>query len=217
MTKLPQTEEDSQQFFRDLLILASIPCDVIADFATRLEAQRAFFPFKEVLLEHIPKEAADSVGRIVINLEPDSLPMVEEMVDRLVDDTDPQLLDADSVSTVKQNLSRLTQPSIRAVVRRLKKASDLTTATGNDLTGLTFICDARPVYNDDRTDIDGFVPLATMKLFYDDQNGEQEVIEITMTADDLDSFLDRANKAREKLNVMRKKFSSFLPDAAGGK
>jgi hypothetical protein len=216
MTKLPQTEEESQQFFRDLLILASIPCDLIADFATRLEAEKSFFPFKEVLLEHIPEEAADSVARIVINLEPDSLPMVEEMVDRLVDDTELQLIDAVGVSSFKQNLHRLTQPSIRAVVRRLRKANDLTTATGNNLTGLTFICDARPVYNDDRTDIDGFVPLATMKIFYDDKNGEQDVIEITMSANDLDSFLDRASKAREKLNVMRQKFSTFLPDAAGG-
>jgi hypothetical protein len=215
MTKLPQTEEDSQQFFRDLLILASIPSDVIADFATRLEAEKSFFPFKEVLLEHIPEEAADSVARIVINLEPDSLPMVEEMVDRLVDDTELQLIDAVGVSTVKQNLHRLTQPSIRAVVRRLRKANDLTTATGNDITGLTFICDARPVYNDDRTDIDGFVPLATMKLFYDDQNEEQKVVEITMTPDDLNSFIDRAHKAKDKLDVMTRAFSNFIPNAVG--
>ena len=216
MTTLPQSEEESQQFLRDLLILASIPYEMIDGFATQIEAQKAFFPFKKVLFEHIPDAAADSVGRIVINLEPESLPMVEEMIDSVVDNDDTQLLEESKVKTVKQNLSRLTKPGVRAVIRRLRKANDLSTATGNDLTGLTFICDARPVYNDDRTDIDGFVPLATMKLFFDDPNGEQKSIEIALTADDLDSFLDRASKAREKLNVMREKFSSFLPDAAGG-
>ena len=216
MTTLPQTEEESQQFLRDLLILASIPYEMIDGFATQIEAQKAFFPFKKVLFEHIPDAAADSVGRIVINLEPESLPMVEEMIDSVVDNDDTPLLDESKVKTVKQNLSRLTKPGVRAVIRRLRKANDLSTATGNDLTGLTFICDARPVYNDDRTDIDGFVPLATMRLFYNDQNGEQDVIEITMTVNDLDSFLDRASKAKEKLNVMREKFSLFLQDAAGG-
>jgi hypothetical protein len=150
----------------------------------------------------------------VVNVEPDSLPAVEEMLESLENGIEEhKLLDDKGLATVKQNLRRLTEPGIRDVVQRLRKASELITATGNDITGLNFICDARPVYNDDRTDIDGFLPLATMKLFYDDPNGDQQVIEITMKPDDLDSFIDLATKAREKLNVMRKKFSALVPDA----
>jgi len=217
MAKLPQTEEDMQQFLGDLLILASIPNESISDFATRLEGQKSFFQFKPFLREHIPSaDAADAIGRLVINLEPESLPAVEDMLDSWRKElNDPQLLDDQSLEMLKQKLETLTQPTIRSIVRRLRKANDLMTATGNGITALTFICDARPVYNDDRTDINGFVPLATMKLFYDDPNGEQEVLELTMTPDDLDSIIERATNAREKLNVMQKKFSEFLPNGTG--
>lgn len=216
MANLPKTEEDMQQFIGDLLILASIPAESISDFITRLEGQKSFFPFKAFLHQHIPVAAAEAVGRLVINLEPESLSTVEDILDSWRKElNDPQLLDEQSIETLKHNLKRLTQPTVRRVIRRLRKANNLMTATGNGITGLTFICDVRPVYNDDRTDIEGFVPLATMKLFYDDANGEQEVIELTITSDDLDSIIERATKAREKLNVMQKKFSEFLPNASG--
>lgn len=216
MANLPKTEEDIQQFIGDLLILASIPAESISDFITRLEGQKSFFQFNAFLHEHIPVAAADAVGRLVINLEPEALPTVEDILHSWRNElNDPQLLDEQRLETLKHNVESLTKPAVRRIIRRLRKANDLMTATGNGITGLTFICDARPVYNDDRTDIDGFVPLATMKLFYDDANGEQEVIELTMTSDDLDSIIDRATKAREKLNVMQKKFSEFLPNGSG--
>ena len=93
----------------------------------------------------------------------------------------------------------------------MQKAKRLQVVLGNEVEGIAFICDARPVYNEARDDIDGMIPLTTMKIVYERQNGVTEEIEFVLTADELDDLITRAKKAQDDLKLLRRKTAEWLP------
>ena len=88
--------------------------------------------------------------------------------------------------------------------------------TGNEIMGVMFVCDARPVYNENRDDIDGYVPLATMKILYQRQNADSEEIEFVMTPEEIDLLIERAQQARDKIQVLNRKLGGWLPNGTAG-
>jgi hypothetical protein len=192
MSSISEQDSESQQLLRDLLVLASVPHALVTAIAKDLGGPKQFVSLAKAIGQHLQiPEATTAVARLVSNIEVESVP------------------------ALTQNLNVLVNPATAAVIQKTKKATALLTATGNEVTGLTFICDARPVYNEDRTDIEGYVPLATMKLYFSRPNEQQDVIELTMSPEEIDAVIERAQKAREKLNVMQRKFSAWLANGTG--
>lgn len=219
MTNIPEQDDESQQLLRDLLALSAMPNETIAVLASDLQGQSPFVSLQSLLNKHVSNsEASEAIARLITNLDVDAIPLATQWVQtwRESFDEDKRPLSDDDFNLFTRNLSTLLQPSTIAVVRRTQKAASLLLATGNQITGLAFVCDVRPVYNEDKSDIEGFVPLTTMKLYFDRPNAEKEAVEIVLSADQLDEVFDRVARARDKLSVMQSKFSAWLPNGNVG-
>ena len=219
MASIPDQDDESQQLLRDLLALSAMPNETIVLMASELQGQKPFVSLQALLNKHITNpDANEAIARLITNLDVESIPFAKQWVQtwRESFDRDKRPLSDEEFELLTRNLHTLIQPSTIAIVRRTQKAAALLSATGNQITGLTFVCDVRPVYNEERSEIDGYVTLATMKLFFDRPNAERDAIEIVLTSDQIDEVLDRVTKAREKLNVMQRKFSEWLPNGTEG-
>ena len=54
--------------------------------------------------------------------------------------------------------------AVPAGLARQYKAEQLAEATGTELEDLQVICDLRPVFNEERSEIEGAIPISTLKL-----------------------------------------------------
>ena len=218
MEYISDQDDESQQLISDLFVLSSIPHEFIVPIAKDLGDAKPFVALGKLINKHLGvPEATEAVARLVANIDVESLPTIIEMVQswREANVGDQETLTEDGFNLLQKNLAVLITPSTAGVIRKTSKATSLLIATGNELTGLTFICDARPVYNEERTDIEGYVPLATMKIFFNRPNEQQDVVELTMTPKEIDAIIERATQAREKLNIMQRKFSGWLANGTG--
>ncbi|MCA1807756.1 MAG: hypothetical protein LC687_07910 [Actinobacteria bacterium] len=218
MAHISDQDDESQQLLNDLLVLSAIPHEYIAPIAKDLMESKPYVALGKVINKHLGvPEATEAVARLVASIDHESLETIFEMVQSWRDEAevDKETLNDEGFEQLKKNLNALISSSTEEVIRKSNKATALLTATGNEVTGLTFICDARPVYNDDKTDIEGYVPLATMRIYYNRPNEQQDVVEFTMTPTEVDAFIERATQAREKLNVMQRRLSGWLANGTG--
>jgi hypothetical protein len=174
----------------------------------------AFYSIEKAIAAHIDdKKQVRAVWRLVENLVPESI----NFLLRMVKNWRKSLGDPDSYMTERE-LESVTH-SLNNIIRnspsitRVKKAQGLKTVTGNEVFGVSFVCDARPIYNEERDDIDGYIPVTTMKILYQRQNGEREEVEFALMPNEIELFIDRAIKAREKVKVLNAKMSGLLPNA----
>lgn len=212
-----QDEDDFRQLARDLATLAVVPNETISAINAELSLDRKFVSLKKIISKHITEHAvANAIGRIIAGIDTDSVPSVLEMIQDMVDDKDePSPLTENEFELLTKNLRTLVQKSTEGVVARSSKASALMNATGNEVTGLAFVCDARPVYNESRSEIEGYVPLTTMRIYFDRPNDESDAIEFVLTPAELDTVIERANQAKAKLNVMQLTFSRWIANGTG--
>jgi hypothetical protein len=218
MAHISDQGEESQQLLNDLLVLSAIPHEYITPIAMDIAESKPYVALGKVINKHLGvPEATEAVARLVANIDSESLPTIYEMVEswRQEVESGQEALSDEGLEQLKKNLDVLISNSTEEAIRKTNKATALLTATGNEVTGLTFICDARPVYNDDKTDIEGYVPLATMRIYFNRPNEQQDVVEFTMTPAEVDAFIERASQAREKLNVMQRKMSEWLANGTG--
>lgn len=212
-----QDEDDFRQLARDLATLAVVPNETISAINAELSLDRKFVSLEKIISKHITEHAvANAIGRIIAGIDTDSVPSVLEMIQDMVDDKDePSPLTENEFELLTKNLRTLVQKSTEGVVARSSKASALMNATGNEVTGLAFVCDARPVYNESRSEIEGYVPLTTMRIYFDRPNDESDAIEFVLTPAELDTVIERANQAKAKLNVMQLTFSRWIANGTG--
>jgi hypothetical protein len=85
----------------------------------------------------------------------------------------------------------------------LRKANRLLRDVGNEFKDIAFICDMRPVFDSSRTNVEGFVTLANMRLIYLSQDGNRHACELALTEEELRQLIDEGNKALRKLDVLK--------------
>lgn len=54
--------------------------------------------------------------------------------------------------------------------------------------------------------------MTTMKIVYQRQNGNSGEIEFALMPNEIDLFIDRATKARDKVKVLNAKMNQLLPN-----
>ena len=87
---------------------------------------------------------------------------------------------------------------------RQYKAEKLAEATGTELEDLQVICDVRPVFNEERSEIEGAIPISTLKLDLLGPNGLPSRIEVRMTEEQVADLFEKALYAQTKLSVIKK-------------
>jgi hypothetical protein len=207
-------EEDFRQLVTDIKRLSEVPNEQIDQLAEELHSASGFYLIEEVIDEIVDDEKqAKAVSRLVENLVPDSVTYLLGMIKswrNSLNEPDSYMteLDLEAVSTALKKLIR-NSPAIT----RVKKAQVLKTVTGNEVFGVMFVCDARPIFNEARNDIEGYLPVTTMKIVYQRQNGDSEEIEFALMPNEIELFIDGATQAREKVDVLNRKMSQLLPNS----
>lgn len=81
------------------------------------------------------------------------------------------------------------------------KAQQLSVATGVGMRQCQFICDVRPVYSTDRSNIDGAIVMTTLRLNLDDET--EQGIDIRLTESQLHDLVGKASIAEAKLQALK--------------
>jgi hypothetical protein len=87
---------------------------------------------------------------------------------------------------------------------RQYKAEQLAEATGIELEDLQVICDLRPVFSEERSEIEGAIPISTLKLDVLGPNGLPSRIEVRLTESQVADLFEKAHFAQTKLAAIKK-------------
>jgi len=87
---------------------------------------------------------------------------------------------------------------------RQHKAEQLAEATGTELEDLQLICDLRPVFNEERSEIEGAIPISTLKLDVLGPNGLPSRIEVRLTEEQVADLFEKVHYAQTKLSVIKR-------------
>lgn len=193
------------QLLADLLLVAQLDEESIRRISDELRGSAGMLSqdrIGEIANEHLAGDRAQAVARIIANVEPAEVPSVLSLFDEPSrrNAAEPDAPSSATISKLKGNLSALVQDY--PALRLMHKAQRLVRQIGNELQSVVFICDLRPVYDEDHTEVAGFVPLVNMQLGYSKQNGDQDVLEATLTGDELRQFLGRGHDALNKLRIL---------------
>lgn len=207
--------DDFFEMLEDLSVLATIPEDLLTKLARTLEEQSGFLTTEklaELVTEAVPDETQGSAAfNAIQNLRAEAMPQLMEMLEtwRNQDEANRRVLSDEQHAIVKKHLPILIREY--PAIDRMQKAEWLKNVLGNEVKGLAFICDARPVYNKPQDDIEGFIPLATLKVVYERQNLDDEEIEFVLSESALEHLINEAKKAQQKLSVLKSRVDSWMP------
>lgn len=206
------------QMIRDLYGVAAVDPAHIEELADSLQAEPGFLTEErlgQIVAEHIGDEAlASSVASAIQNLHPGILDQVLGMIGGWRDSSDAnknQFPDA-NFAALQEKLPLLVREY--PALSRMRKASRLRGVLGNELERVEFICDARPVFDARREQIEGLAAITTMKLLYERQNGITEELEIGLTAKQLAEVIAKAQKAQHKLQVLEQSIDQWVNHGA---
>lgn len=87
---------------------------------------------------------------------------------------------------------------------RQHKAEQLVEATGREVTALQVICDVRPVFNEDRTEIQGALPVSTLTLDLLEPDGRTSRIEAHLSEQQIVDLCAKAESARRKVALIKR-------------
>lgn len=91
---------------------------------------------------------------------------------------------------------------------RQQKAERLAQATGAELKDVQIICDIRPVFNEERSAIEGAIPITTFRLDMLEPDGTSSSTEIRLTEKQLADLCVKAESARKKISVIKETLSA---------
>jgi hypothetical protein len=203
------------QMVEDLLAVADIPEERIDAIAAELEKQDGFLTPARLgqLLGDMPGEErwVVAAAAAVENIRPERI--------------DATLLALRRWRSAPGNAERFPEQALQALEKKLprliraypsltryRKALRLRSVTGNKIESIELVCDARPVFNEGRTVVEGFIPLTTLKIAYQGQDENEYVLEAHLTGTMLDDLIKEAEKARRKLSVLDADIQARVPN-----
>ncbi len=160
------------------------------------------------------EETARSVQSALQNLKPkDTKRWVESLAERGKQEKDFPLNEAE-LARLGEILSNLIQPY--PALARFEKAQRLAKLTGQELESIELICDLRPIFDEDRKQIEGMIPYTRLHIVATGADGLPKSFEAELSHRQVNDLREKAAKANTKLDVLRKSVQSWysggLPD-----
>ncbi len=157
---------------------------------------------------------ARSVQTALQNLEPkDTTRLVESLAEQGKQDEDFPLNEAE-LARLGEILPKLIQAY--PALARFEKAERLAKLTGQELESIELICDLRPIFDEDRKQIEGMMPYTRLHIVATGADGLPKSFEAELTHRQVNDLREKAAKANSKLDVLHKSvegwFSGGLPD-----
>lgn len=93
---------------------------------------------------------------------------------------------------------------------RYRKAERLKTLTGRMAESLEIICDLRPVFDHSRSVVEGLIPVTTLRVAYQTNEGGNSV-EVQLSGDDLENLAKEVERAKQKLRTLNQHSERWVP------
>jgi hypothetical protein len=202
-----------ESFAKDARALISLTDDEIATLAAQIGSDARFVSnslLKEIVQAAVPRlheDDAKSVADIVWHLDA-AWRRSGRNLDKYVRRTQRTLRAQDTKSPLStEERERLAVVLERVLIdapciARQRKAQAVAQGTGLPLENANLYCDARPVFDDTRTMIEGMVLTTTLKVVATGPDGLPQAIEARLTEDQVTDLAKKAATATTKLRTM---------------
>ena len=199
---------------RDATILLQLELSEIQAIRNDLESTTGFIDrtkLHEVMHSRLPnEEQAKGLVRFIMFFKERTpqardLRTVEESTDQWlknieawINDTPEQdVIEKEQLPDLVERLNIILAPL--PGFKRQAKAEKLTTVTGQPLEGFELICDIRPVFDEDQSEIEGMIPYTTLRIVSEDAAGLPVAFEVILTEQNVHQLFDATSKAKKKL------------------
>jgi hypothetical protein len=76
-------------------------------------------------------------------------------------------------------------------------------ATGAELSEVQLLCDIRPIFNEEHSEVLGAIPITTLKLDVVSVDGSISRLEIRLTEEQVYDFCDKVLNVNNKINTIK--------------
>jgi hypothetical protein len=153
-------------------------------------------------------EHARSVSRLILNvsrmfrLSGRTLKDLSEQLDAWQrTDENQKVFSVEELAELQRRLSVILKPFDG--IERQAKARRLVGATGLKLKAIELICDLRPVFDEERTSVEGVFPYTILKVVCDGEDGLPISMEAILSERDVDELAKKAEAATIKLRSLK--------------
>jgi hypothetical protein len=202
------------EFRSDLRQVVNLPEEKFRSLASALDAHPNFLVASDVAAiaqKEVAGTEAEPLARALLRLylslrttqEPE-----EEALDGLCAAVIKHSADfpRDKIDDLKLRVQRLVLAP--RGFKRQQKAEALAEATGADLNEVNIICDIRPVFDDQRKEIEGAVVISTLTLEITELDGTLSSVECCLTEKQLDDLCKVSLNAKQKLVAIKNLLAS---------
>lgn len=196
----------SRPFANDALAVIAIDEAALARIGNGIRSYEGFLnraAIADIAKTVEPSERADVVARFVDNMgglfyesELD-LPAFGGKVEAMTREHNAEHFSAEQIERLRNCLQLLAIDANG--LHRQKKAEALLTRTGNALQDVAITCDLRPVMDDKREHVCGVIPLTTMTLEIESEDGLPKAYDIRLSAAQLRDLHEEVTVALRKL------------------
>lgn len=198
-----------EQFREELRQIARLPEEKFSAISSALQAHPNFLVSTDVaaiLKKNLPEPDAESITRTLLRVN---------RTIRNTQETAKEALGIFVAAMAEQSKEfppetiQILEPRLNALIlmprgfSRQKKAEELAEATGADLTEFNIICDIRPVFDEDRKEIEGALAVTTLTLDILQLDGRVASIECRLTENQLDDIIRKSTAAKQKVVAIK--------------
>ncbi len=200
----------------DLLAVSQIPGERIDKLCLALGSAPGFLDhdrLAQVVQEIVPDERlASSTVSTIENLRRETVDKAVRALRRWREARSENAVKfpEEALASLEGKLPRLIHAC--PALERYRKARRLAGITGSTAEGIEVICDLRPVFNENRDRVEGLIPITTLKVVYEGQDGESRSLEVLLSPEMLDTLVKKAQTAQHKLKVLGESASEWIPD-----
>ncbi len=211
------TDADANpRMMADLKAVSTLSEDEVTSLCERLSQVKGFLDPKTLATEIRRVIKVEGTARSVLatlrSLEPEyTRRLVEGLTERGKHDTNFPLNEAE-LDRLGEILQKLIQPYPALV--RFEKAERLATLTGQQLESIDLICDLRPIFDENRKQIEGMMPYTRLHIVATGADGFPKSFEAELTYRQVNDLKEKAEKANIKLDVLHKSVERWLPEGS---
>lgn len=197
----------------DLIAVGKVAADRIEALAAELVHQTGIPNaqyLEEMVVRHVGEKALTKpVLNTLINLRSDRVEETIGTVQRWRDANTQNAakLPDETLDLIRDRLSRLVRDY--PALMRYRKAQRLRTLTGRMVDSVAIICDLRPVFDQSRTVVEGFIPMTTLRVAYQNNEGSGS-LEVSLSTDDLNTLGEEVERAKQKLRSLHHLAESWV-------
>ena len=209
----PTAMIDSPEVRADLTSVTSLTQEQVSRLSRQLSIPTGYLDPKAIngIVREVVQDSsiAGAVQRVLLNLsQPDVTALLRRLHERVQEN--PGLMDKGVLDRLSQILPELVKPYPGLL--RFRKAERLSRLTGQQLESVELVCDLRPVFDERREHVEGMMPYTHLRIVATGADGLPDSFEAELSHQQVCDLAEKATKAKDKLEVLRRFIQATLPD-----